>query len=127
MKYLIPILLTFAFCQASEIHEFWIGEPRTEQNFSVDHLSQEEIEIRLKTMGGFYVTGRTKSRTWIDDKGEGRMNTLREVVYWNEEAEAFVHAWQGRYVPWTAVIFNLQETITGKEPKIKGSFYEPSS
>lgn len=122
MKLFFAILFLCSSAISQEIHEYFIDGQQRE--LSATHLKTDEIELRLKTMGGFYISGRVKHKTWLDDKGREGAVTLREVVYWNEEAQVFVHAWQGPFYQWTPIITNLVEQIVGEEPRIVGEFYE---
>lgn len=127
MKYLILFLLTSSFCLASPIHEYWTNNGSTENLACLDGLTSEQIESRLRLLGGMYITGRVKHQEWIDAHGVPQSASLNEVVYWNREAGVFVHAWRGRNAFWTPVIYDLKEVIVGEEPKIQGEFYEETT
>jgi hypothetical protein len=127
MKFLLLLPVLLISLASGGQHEWFADNARAGADpisTSVESLSGEEIKRRLREMGGFYRTGRKKILQWINEDHSRGFADLEEVVYWDDSAEKFVHAWQGRATRKSAFIFHFRETITGEKPKIQGEFYQ---
>lgn len=127
----LSLLAALSFASAQEHEWFPEGSPTGAEPVLTDvsKLSGPMLEKRLKDLGGMYLTGRTKTKTWENAKGDKRTSVLYECVYWTdtEHFTGFVHAWRGRNSPFDRVMYNFTEVIHGEEPKIKGSLYEKTN